>query len=226
MQVMGKPDMLDMFGTPNWVPRPWGGKGRRGRRRACASPPSTPSNAAAPRARRAMICSACCSPRAIPETGRGLSDVELRDNVVTFIGAGHETTALTLDLHALPHRQHARRAGAPAARSARCLRRQADRRRDGRGSRLPRAGHQGVDAALSARRHHRPRRDAGHRSRRRAGEEGRFRLQPHLHHAPPQDAVGEPRALRSRTLLARERQGASIASSTCPSARVLASASA
>jgi cytochrome P450 len=31
-----------------------------------------------------------------PETGRGLSDIELRDNVVTFIGAGHETTALAL----------------------------------------------------------------------------------------------------------------------------------
>ena len=31
-----------------------------------------------------------------PETGRGLSDVELRDNIVTFIGAGHETTALAL----------------------------------------------------------------------------------------------------------------------------------
>ncbi|RYY97101.1 MAG: cytochrome P450 [Alphaproteobacteria bacterium] len=29
IQTMGKPDMLDMFGTPNWVPRPWGGKGRR-----------------------------------------------------------------------------------------------------------------------------------------------------------------------------------------------------
>ena len=31
-----------------------------------------------------------------PETGKGLSDDELRDNVITFIGAGHETTALTL----------------------------------------------------------------------------------------------------------------------------------
>jgi cytochrome P450 len=29
MLVMGKPDVLDLFGTPNWVPRPWGGKGRR-----------------------------------------------------------------------------------------------------------------------------------------------------------------------------------------------------
>jgi cytochrome P450 len=31
-----------------------------------------------------------------PESGRGLSDQELVDNIVTFIGAGHETTAVTL----------------------------------------------------------------------------------------------------------------------------------
>jgi cytochrome P450 len=31
-----------------------------------------------------------------PETGRAMSDVDLRDNLITFIGAGHETTALTL----------------------------------------------------------------------------------------------------------------------------------
>jgi cytochrome P450 len=30
------------------------------------------------------------------ETGEGLTDAELRDQVLTFIGAGHETTALTL----------------------------------------------------------------------------------------------------------------------------------
>jgi cytochrome P450 len=29
MQVMGKPDMLDMVGAPPSLPRPWGGKGRR-----------------------------------------------------------------------------------------------------------------------------------------------------------------------------------------------------
>jgi cytochrome P450 len=31
-----------------------------------------------------------------PETGRGLSDLEVRANIVTFIGAGHETTANAL----------------------------------------------------------------------------------------------------------------------------------
>ena len=31
-----------------------------------------------------------------PETGEGLADVDVRDNILTFIGAGHETTALAL----------------------------------------------------------------------------------------------------------------------------------
>lgn len=31
-----------------------------------------------------------------PETGRSMSDADLRDNLITFIGAGHETTALAL----------------------------------------------------------------------------------------------------------------------------------
>ena len=31
-----------------------------------------------------------------PETGDGLSDDDIRDNILTFIGAGHETTALAL----------------------------------------------------------------------------------------------------------------------------------
>ncbi len=31
-----------------------------------------------------------------PETGEGLCDTDIRDNILTFIGAGHETTALAL----------------------------------------------------------------------------------------------------------------------------------
>lgn len=95
MQVMGKPDVLDLFGTPNWVPRPWGGKGRR----AAAALRASAVNAIA--RRRALgetrndLLGLLLAARD-PETGRGFSDVELCDNVVTFIGAGHETTALTL----------------------------------------------------------------------------------------------------------------------------------
>ena len=55
--------------------------------------------------RRALIASGTPAPRdlltllleaADPETGRGLSDDDVRANIVTFIGAGHETTANTL----------------------------------------------------------------------------------------------------------------------------------
>jgi len=95
MLVMGKPDVLDLFGTPNWVPRPWGGKGRR----AAAALRAAATNAIARRRAsgetRNDLLGLLLDARD-PETGRGFSDVELCDNVVTFIGAGHETTALTL----------------------------------------------------------------------------------------------------------------------------------
>jgi cytochrome P450 len=92
---MGKADMLDIFGAPGWIPRPWAAKGRRAaaglkqaavdaieRRRASGQKPHDLLN---------ILLDA-----RDPESGKGLSDIELRDNVVTFIGAGHETTALAL----------------------------------------------------------------------------------------------------------------------------------
>lgn len=95
MQTMGKPDMLDMFGAPPWLPRPWGGKGRL----AAAALKKSAVNAIERRRAsgevRNDLLGMLLAARD-PETGRGLSDDELRDNVVTFIGAGHETTALTL----------------------------------------------------------------------------------------------------------------------------------
>ena len=45
-----------------------------------------------------------------PDTGKGLTDLEVRANLVTFIGAGHETTAnaLAWSLYLLSQAPHAR----------------------------------------------------------------------------------------------------------------------
>lgn len=91
-----KLSLLDVLGAPMWVPRPGrlisGGGLRRTRKLA--------GRAIADRARR--------GPRVPPdlldllragqdpETGRRMNPDELRDNLLTFIVAGHETTALTL----------------------------------------------------------------------------------------------------------------------------------
>jgi len=95
IQTMGKPDMLDMFGTPSWVPRPWGGKGREAAEGLKQSAVNAIDRRRASGDARNDLLGLLLAARD-PETGKGLSDDELRDNVVTFIGAGHETTALTL----------------------------------------------------------------------------------------------------------------------------------
>jgi cytochrome P450 len=95
IQTMGKPDMLDMFGTPNWVPRPWGGKGRKAAEGLKQSAVNAIERRRASGETRNDLLGLLLA-ALDPETGKGLSDDELRDNVVTFIGAGHETTALTL----------------------------------------------------------------------------------------------------------------------------------
>jgi len=58
-----------------------------------------------------------------PETGRGLSEAEVRANVITFIAAGHETTAnaITWSLFLLSQSPHWReRVAAEAEREMRC----------------------------------------------------------------------------------------------------------
>jgi cytochrome P450 len=92
---MGKPDMLDMFGAPPWLWRPWGAQGRR----AAEGLKATAVNAIRRRRDSGKVqldLLGLLLAARDPETHRGLSDDELRDNVITFIGAGHETTALTL----------------------------------------------------------------------------------------------------------------------------------
>ncbi len=88
--------LLDMLGVPGWVPR----LSRLGSARVLAQMKSVADHAIAERR--------AAGPRPVPdlldllmegadpETGRRMSPAELRDNLLTFIVAGHETTALTL----------------------------------------------------------------------------------------------------------------------------------
>lgn len=95
IDTMGKPDLLDMFGTPPWVWRPWGARGRRRAAELQISAVNAIRRRRASGQERKDLLGLLLAARD-PETRRGLSDDELRDNVVTFIGAGHETTALAL----------------------------------------------------------------------------------------------------------------------------------
>jgi cytochrome P450 len=91
-----KVSVLDLLGLPGWVPRPGrimaGGAMRQMKRIADDAIESRRKNG-----RRAV-------PDLLdlllegedPKTGRKMSTSELRDNLLTFIVAGHETTALTL----------------------------------------------------------------------------------------------------------------------------------
>jgi len=98
-EAIGPVDPLDLFGAPNWVPRIGRWRARPAmrffeevvgeltdRRRALIA-----RGEPAPRDLLTLLLEA-----ADPETRRGLTDLEVRANIVTFIGAGHETTANAL----------------------------------------------------------------------------------------------------------------------------------
>jgi cytochrome P450 len=95
----GRVDPLDIFGFPDWVPR----IGRLRTRPAIRFFDEMVGDLIG--ARKALIARGEAAPRDLltllleasdPETGKGLSDIEVRANIVTFIGAGHETTANAL----------------------------------------------------------------------------------------------------------------------------------
>jgi cytochrome P450 len=96
---VGQLDPLDLFDMPDWLPRVSRLRSRRAlgffedavtalvdRRRAELERGEDP-----PRDLLTLLLTA-----RDPQTGDGLSDEEVRANVVTFIGAGHETTANAL----------------------------------------------------------------------------------------------------------------------------------
>ena len=94
-EAMAKPSLLDLIGAPAWIPAPGRGLGRR-RVEAMRA-----EAARALHRRRSIdrdegdLLGALLAARD-PDTGEGLSEGELVDNILTFIGAGHETTAVTL----------------------------------------------------------------------------------------------------------------------------------
>jgi len=96
--VAGMPHPFDLISAPTWVPR--FGRGEVGRLVAdLRQQVATVANA-----RREMIMEGREAPadfltlllRAGVEEGAPLSDDEIIDNLLTFLGAGHETTARTL----------------------------------------------------------------------------------------------------------------------------------
>jgi cytochrome P450 len=98
-EAVGPIDPLDVFGLPDWLPR----LGRLQARPALAYFERLVADLVG--ARKALIAAGGPVPRDIltllleandPETGRGLSDIAVGANVITFIGAGHETTANAL----------------------------------------------------------------------------------------------------------------------------------
>ncbi|WP_372802459.1 cytochrome P450 [Paracoccus seriniphilus] len=91
-----KVSLLDVLGLPAWLPRPGrifaGGDLRRMKRIADQA---IDARASQPRGTDQDLLDLLLEAQD-PQTGRSMTHEELRDNLLTFIVAGHETTALTL----------------------------------------------------------------------------------------------------------------------------------
>jgi cytochrome P450 len=92
----GKISLFDVLGAPDWVPRP----GRIMSGKAMRDMKASADRAIEKRATRGAddVPDLLDLLRAgqDPKSGRKMTTAELRDNLLTFIVAGHETTALTL----------------------------------------------------------------------------------------------------------------------------------
>ena len=90
------PIALSLAGAPHWGPLPRSPPRRPRQRRP--PPGSAGAGVAAHRAGRAVAPDLVTLLLATsdPETGRAMTDAEVVDNLLTFIAAGHETTALAL----------------------------------------------------------------------------------------------------------------------------------
>lgn len=92
-----KVSLLDVLGLPGWIPRPGRMFSRPGLvRMKQIADRAIDARAASPKADGPPDLLDLLLHAADPETGRAMTRDELRDNLLTFIVAGHETTALTL----------------------------------------------------------------------------------------------------------------------------------
>ncbi|MEM9122475.1 MAG: cytochrome P450 [Pseudomonadota bacterium] len=95
VRFLGRVDMLDLFRLPGWVPRPWKGQGFAAVKRlraACQTVLETVRHGEV----EAGGLIGRLKTAVDPDTGEGLSDKRIVDNILTFVGAGHETTSLAL----------------------------------------------------------------------------------------------------------------------------------
>jgi cytochrome P450 len=99
-ETIGRLDPFDVLGVPAVVPRPGRWKVRPALRLFDAA-----IDAIVSMRRRRIAQDPASVPRDVltllleardPETGEGLSEIEVRANILTFIAAGHETTANTI----------------------------------------------------------------------------------------------------------------------------------
>lgn len=95
LENLGRIDVLDFIPGLRDLPRPWGGKGRAAVERLRADAIAAVKARRESGVARADLLNLLLEAKD-PDTGAGLSDTELRDNIITFIGAGHETTSLAL----------------------------------------------------------------------------------------------------------------------------------
>ncbi|HEY1863222.1 MAG TPA: cytochrome P450 [Roseiarcus sp.] len=98
-ETIGRIDPLDLLGAPDFVPRL-----RRRRGRSMLQFFDSAVDAIIEK-RRALLSGGGAAPHDLltllmsakdPENGRGIADADVRANIVTFINAGHETTANAL----------------------------------------------------------------------------------------------------------------------------------
>ena len=86
---------LSALRAPMWMPFPGKQKAERGQDYLRQTTANRAAERRASGERRNDLLSLMLD-ATDPETGQGLSDTEIVDNILTFIGAGHETTALAL----------------------------------------------------------------------------------------------------------------------------------